>query len=97
MAFDGLGVLQVGIYNSPGQLWEFELFEGDAGFAPRGSGHWILNTGWIMATAIFCAASCGLHICSHLPFLPLELKYAKLQQAACMPRLQMTAGTSGLV
>ena len=36
-------------HNSPGQLWEFELFDGDAGFAPRGSGHWILNTGWMMA------------------------------------------------
>ena len=45
-----LSVLQVGIYNSPGQLWEFELFNGDAGFAPRGSGHWILNTG--RATAL---------------------------------------------
>lgn len=48
-AVDGFEFAQVGIYNSPGQLWEFELFDGDAGFAPRGSGHWILNTGSAMS------------------------------------------------
>ena len=39
------GTLEGGVYGGPGKVAQGTLAAGDVGYAPRGSGHYLLNTG----------------------------------------------------
>ena len=50
------GTIDFGVFNGTGQVWGGSGGPGDVGYAPRGSGHYFINTGTVPVACLECSS-----------------------------------------